>query len=83
MNALTAATVRFTEAYASRPDLAAQQRGWNVSILLVASDSGEAVNVRIHDGRVTDVWEGLEEADVTISGARRPVRRAGAAPRGE
>ena len=67
MKALSQAVARFAVAYHSRADLVREQRGWNLVIALVAHDSGEAIALRVADGRIVD-WSGGADGDVVISG---------------
>lgn len=49
---LAAAAAYFISVYNARPDLIAEQRGWDRAIALVASDSGESVAIRAAGGRL-------------------------------
>ncbi|HXU06646.1 MAG TPA: hypothetical protein VN903_37075 [Polyangia bacterium] len=45
----------FVDAYQSRPELVAEQRGWSPIIVLAASDADARVVVSLEDGRVARV----------------------------
>lgn len=66
---LLAAARGFVAAYAARPALVADQRGWHCAIALVAEDTQAAVHVRIADGHVTAVEDGPCAADVVVRAA--------------
>lgn len=65
MSVLATAARRFVDAYHRRPDLVDGQKGWRCAIALVASD-GDAVTVRVDDGRVVDVLEEGPSGDIVI-----------------
>jgi hypothetical protein len=52
---LERALARFIEAYQARPDLVAEQRGWNPVIGLSASDASAWVMVAVDEGRIAPV----------------------------
>ena len=54
---LERALAHFVEAYRARPDLVAEQRGWNPVIGLSASDASAWVMVAVDDGRIAPVWD--------------------------
>ena len=58
----------FLEAYQSRPELVAEQRGWSPSILLAANDAVARVAVSLEDGRVAGVHAEPAEATLEITG---------------
>lgn len=59
---------RFAAAYHRRADLVEEGRGWSPTIALCATDSGEAVAVRVVDGRVVAVVVGQADGDVVVRG---------------
>jgi hypothetical protein len=56
----------FVDAYHARGPLVAEQAGWRCVIALEATD-GEAVTVRVEDGRISSVVAAAEPADVVIT----------------
>lgn len=74
MSALAAAAERFVAVYHAHPRLVEEQRGWSCTIALVAADDGDAVTVRVDDGRVTDVAAHEQAADLVITADRDTLR---------
>ena len=54
---LERALAHFVEAYRARPELVAEQRGWNPIIALSASDAPARVVVAVDDGRIAPLWD--------------------------
>jgi hypothetical protein len=63
---LAAATQHFVARYAAAPVLVAEQAGWTLTIALSASDTEEAVGVRVEDGRVVEVGPLREPGQLTV-----------------
>jgi len=57
----------FLDAYQSRPELVAEQRGWSPVILLAANDAVARVAVSLRDGRVEGIGE-RGDATLEITG---------------
>ena len=53
MNALAEKMTEFATRYHARADLVAEQRGWDCTIILLASDSGQRVTVRVDTARTS------------------------------
>src|SRR5262245_19731461 len=70
MNLLADATTAFVAHYHARPDLMDEQHGWDCTIALLAADSGECVTVRVRDGRVAEVHERDEPAQLVVRADR-------------
>ncbi len=66
MTTLAEAMARFVTCYHARPALVDEQRGWSCHIVLLAFDSGQRIGVRVEDGRVTEVHERDEPADLAV-----------------
>ena len=64
----------FADEYHARPELVAEQRGWTRTIALVAQDSGEAVGVRVDDGRIVELLDRCARGDVTIRSDEATLR---------
>jgi hypothetical protein len=62
---LSSAVERFRDAYHARPDLVEQLKDWTKAIVLHASDTGEAVTVRIEGGRV-EGWAAGDPAGAEV-----------------
>ena len=58
----------FLDAYQSRPELVAEQRGWSPVILLAANDAVARVAVSLRDGRVEWISGEPGEATMEITG---------------
>jgi hypothetical protein len=72
---LSNAVERFRDAYHARPDLLEELKDWTRAIVLQASDTGEAVTVRIHGGRVEGWSEGeAAAAEVVITSDATTLR---------
>lgn len=70
---LTQAAFRFRDAYHARADLVAEQADWSRTIALVASDTGEAIAVRIAHGRIIECLESSRTGDVVITAAAKTL----------
>ena len=66
--------MEFCDSYHARPELVAEQRGWTRTIALVAEDSGEAVGVRVDNGRVVELVDCCKSGDVTIRSDETTLR---------
>jgi putative sterol carrier protein len=60
------ALVDFTTQYHARAALVEEQRGWTRTIALSATDSGEALAVRVDDGRIVELIDDCDAGDVVI-----------------
>ena len=67
---LAAAAASFLAIYNARADLIAEHRGWNRTIALVASDTGESVAIRAFDGRLAEDASGSSQPDIVITSDR-------------
>jgi putative sterol carrier protein len=67
MSELSQAVASFAAAYHARPELLDEQRGWTRTVLLVASDCGEQIAVRIEDGRIVSWSAPQGSGDVVIT----------------
>jgi hypothetical protein len=65
---LAQALACFVEAYQSRPELVAEQRGWSPVILIAASDAVARVAVSLEDGRIARVGGEPAAATLEITG---------------
>ena len=77
MTDLVHALASFVAAYHARPALIAEQKGWSRTVGLIADDSGEAVELRIHDGVVVAMGPQAPlaaDADVVIRGEAATLR---------
>jgi hypothetical protein len=74
-SSLSGAVERFRDAYHARPDLLAQLGDWTMAVVLNASDTGEALTVRIRGGRVEGWTDGhAEEPEVEITSDAATLR---------
>ena len=58
----------FLDAYQSRPELVAEQRGWSPVIMIAANDAVARVAVSLEDGRVALVGGEPRDATLEITG---------------
>lgn len=66
MSTLASALSQFVSRYLADARLVAEQRGWNCTITLQATDSGEVVSVRIHDGHVVGQGAAAQEGNRVV-----------------
>src|SRR5262245_17873262 len=66
MSRLHDALAFFMARYHERPNLVAEQRGWDRTIRLIASDSGASLMVRVLDGRIIELPGPHDAAHVVI-----------------
>jgi hypothetical protein len=71
VSTLADAAAAFVARYHARPALVAEQRGWDCTIALLATDTGERVTVRVAGGRVAEVHAPDEPARLVV----RPTTR--------
>lgn len=64
---ITEAALRFRDAYHARADLVAENADWSPTIALVASDTGEALALKLTAGRVVECCTHTREGDVVIT----------------
>jgi hypothetical protein len=67
MSVLAEMTTRFADRYHTHADLVAEQSDWHCTVVLLAADSGQRVTVRIENGRVVDVNEREEPANLVVT----------------
>jgi hypothetical protein len=65
---LARALACFVEAYQSRPELVAEQRGWSPVIMIAANDAVARVAVSLEDGRIARVGGEPDAATLEITG---------------
>ena len=61
---------RLVDLYHSRPELVSEQSGWTKTITLVSTDRGDAIAVRLVDGKIVSCEEaphGGASGDVIVS----------------
>lgn len=69
MSPLLTALHSFVATYHGASKLVDQQRDWHSRIALVASDSGESINLHVQDGKVSSIGAPLDEVDLVITAA--------------
>src|SRR2546426_12758545 len=67
MNGLARSATHFADVYNANEKLVREQQGWTRAIVLLASDSGEAVTIRVDDGRILAVLDRNCDGDVLIT----------------
>ena len=65
---LAQALACFVDAYQSRPELVAEQQGWDPIILLAANDAVARVAVSLRDGRIDQISGEAADATLEITG---------------
>jgi hypothetical protein len=73
MSSLLDALARFAEKYHARPELVAEQRGWDCVVVLAATDAAERLTVHVADGRIVALREGEEAARLVICADRQTL----------
>ena len=73
MSSLIAALTRFAEQYHARPELVAEQRGWDCIVVLAATDADDRLTVRVADGRIVALQEGEASAQLIICADRQTL----------
>ena len=67
MSPLLVALQSFVAVYHGTQKLVAEQCDWDSRIALVASDSGESINLQVTHGRVGSIGEPMDEVDLVIT----------------
>jgi putative sterol carrier protein len=74
MKGLAASAAYFADVYNAHQTLSREQKAWTRSIAIAASDSDEAVTIRVDNGRISAVLNRSSEWDVLITADSATLR---------